>query len=72
MKQQGDWNNANRDLLARYCLGVGMVLHNGVQRFGLAAMLTLTRKPIPYQVFGDRDAALSWARRQLSAGRTRA
>lgn len=72
MKVQADWNDRNREALTRHCLGVGMVLHNAFQRFGIAAMLSLTRQPVPYQVFASRPEALGWARSLLNGKRTKA
>ncbi len=60
MKLQADWNDRNRERLAAQCHGVGMVLHNAMQRFGIAAMLSLTRQPVPYRVFADRAEAVAW------------
>ena len=66
IKMQAAWNERSHAALARNCLGVGMVIQSTLQRLGMGAMLATMKKPVPYQVFGNTEAALAWARRVIA------
>lgn len=65
IKMQAAWNDRSRDALTRCCLGVGMVIRSPLQRVGMGTMLAMMKQPVPYQVFGSREAAMVWARKIL-------
>lgn len=70
-KMLAAWSDKNRRELGLYCLGIGMVVQNAVARFGIATMLTLMRKPVPYAAFGTREEAMAWARNIAAQGARR-
>jgi len=62
---QADFMARNRDLMARYVVGVGFVLPSLVTRGVLRAILKWQPMPCPHQVFQHEPEGATWVRTRL-------
>ncbi len=67
LRRQAQWIKTNEELLRRYSVGVGLVIHSPIVRGMLKAVLWIQPMPQPYIVTASVDEALKWLRDRFLA-----
>lgn len=67
LRRQAQWIKTNEELLRRYSVGVGLVIHSPIVRGMLKAILWIQPMPQPYIVCASVDEALQWLRGRFLA-----
>lgn len=60
-KMQAEWMEQHHDYFARTCVGMAFVMRSRIVRGALTAIFWVARKPVPYTVHPDLQAALDHA-----------
>ncbi len=64
-RMQSDWIRANQAELSRTVDAIAFVFGSALMRGALHAVLWLQPIPVPHEIFGTFDEALTWARDRL-------